>query len=198
MVASVDLELAQRQQQTENSHIDDKIEYSGPKWYVQFQSILSVQVFTRNWKLQHGKEEFIERCAFFNSFFFVFFAYRSSHSWRYLMSQWPEISQTIALLVIAIAIWTLCWILMPTVWTIDSAATRMVCLFVGAQICGIMLRILQWPEMLGMLGFGVLFANIGLANFNGYNNLEIFFRWVFYRVLYRRSVLLLLLLLFWS
>lgn len=32
MVASVDLELAQRQQQPDNRHIDDKIEYAGPKW----------------------------------------------------------------------------------------------------------------------------------------------------------------------
>lgn len=101
-----------------------------------------------------------------------------SYSWRYFMSHWPDISTTIALLAIGIITWTLAWILMPMIWTIDSIPTRMACLFVGAQICGIILRILQWPEMLGMLGFGVLFANIGFANFDGYNGVEAFCRWV--------------------
>lgn len=101
-----------------------------------------------------------------------------SYSWGYFMSHWPDISTTIALLAIGIITWTLAWILMPMVWTIDSVPTRMTCLFVGAQICGIFLRILQWPEMLGMLGFGVVFANIGFANFDGYNGVEVFCRWV--------------------
>lgn len=92
------------------------------------------------------------------------------------MGNWPEISQPIGLLAIGIVLWILGRILMPDYVSITSVLTRMFCLFVGAQICGIILRIIQWPEMLGMLGFGVLFANIGLANFDGFNEFEVFFR----------------------
>jgi len=32
------------------------------------------------------------------------------------------------------------------------------------------------PDMLGMLFFGVLYANVGLANFEGYQKFELFLR----------------------
>lgn len=95
------------------------------------------------------------------------------------MHHWSDTSQSITLLTIGALIWTLSFILIPTVATLNAVPTRMICLFVGAQISGIVLRFLQWPEMLGMLGFGVLFSNIGLANFDGYNEFEIFFRYLF-------------------
>lgn len=97
-------------------------------------------------------------------------------SWHYLKENWPEISQPIALLVNGIILWVLGRILIPDHMNIGGVPTRMICLFVGAQICGVFLRILQWPEMLGMLGFGIIYANIGLANFDGFNEFEIFFR----------------------
>lgn len=53
---------------------------------------------------------------------------------------------------------------------------RMIVLFIGAQMCGIALKLLQMPEMLGMLGFGVFFTNMGWANFDGYSELETFLR----------------------
>lgn len=52
----------------------------------------------------------------------------------------------------------------------------MAILFIGGQALGILLKLLQWPEMLGMIGFGMLFANMGCTNFDGYLQLEAFFR----------------------
>lgn len=92
------------------------------------------------------------------------------------MRNWPEISQPIGLLAIGIILFVLGRILIPEYTALASAPTRMICLFIGAQICGVFLRILQWPEMLGMLGFGILYANVGFADFDGYNEFEVFFR----------------------
>lgn len=52
----------------------------------------------------------------------------------------------------------------------------MAVLFIGGQMFGILLRLLNWPEMLGMVGFGVIFANLGCTDFTGYTELEAFFR----------------------
>lgn len=53
---------------------------------------------------------------------------------------------------------------------------RMTVLFIGAQIFGIIFKMIKLPEMLGMLIFGVLFTNMGFGDFTGYNNLEILLR----------------------
>lgn len=53
---------------------------------------------------------------------------------------------------------------------------RMAVLFIGAQIFGDIFKMIKLPEMLGMLGFGVIFTNMGFGNFTGYNVLEIFLR----------------------
>ncbi|XP_055312721.1 putative SLC9B1-like protein SLC9B1P1 isoform X3 [Sitodiplosis mosellana] len=102
--------------------------------------------------------------------------YKGPKCWRYLVRYWSEISQPLALLGIGLIIWTLGKILLPAYITLDSAPTRMAVLFIGGQIFGIVLRLLNWPEMLGMIGFGMLFANVGYANFDGYTELEAFFR----------------------
>lgn len=65
---------------------------------------------------------------------------------------------------------------MPDYVTFTSAPTRMAVLFIGGQAFGVLLRLLQWPEMLGMIGFGVIFANVGCTDFTGYTEVEAFFR----------------------
>lgn len=92
------------------------------------------------------------------------------------MNNWPIASQPLALLGIAVLIWTLERILLPEYSTFASAPTRMALLFIGGQSFGVVLRLLQWPEMLGMIGFGVLFANLGYADFDGFVGFEAFFR----------------------
>lgn len=96
------------------------------------------------------------------------------------MRHWPEISQPLALLAIGLITWTLGMILLPAYVTLSSAPTRMATLFIGGQAFGIVLRLVNWPEMLGMIGFGVFFANVGYANFDGYTQLEAFFRYAFH------------------
>lgn len=93
------------------------------------------------------------------------------------MRHWPDISQPLALLAIGIIVWMLGKMLLPAYITLSSAPTRMTVLFIGGQMFGIVLRLLNWPEMLGMIGFGMLFANFGYANFDGYTKLEAFFRY---------------------
>lgn len=53
---------------------------------------------------------------------------------------------------------------------------RIVLLFVGAQISGILVTFIHLPDMLGMLFFGMLYTNLGLANFEGYERFEVFLR----------------------
>lgn len=92
------------------------------------------------------------------------------------MKNWPVASQPLALLAIWAVIWTLEKILLPEYSKFSSAPTRMALLFIGGQAFGVVLRLLNWPEMLGMIGFGVFFANLGYANFDGFMELEAFFR----------------------
>lgn len=53
---------------------------------------------------------------------------------------------------------------------------RMSFLFVGAQLCGILITFVNLPEMLGMIFFGILFSNLGLGNFDSISALETFLR----------------------
>lgn len=53
---------------------------------------------------------------------------------------------------------------------------RIALLFVGAQMSGILVTFIYLPDMLGMLFFGVLYANVGLADFEGYAKFEGFLR----------------------
>lgn len=92
------------------------------------------------------------------------------------MKHWPDASQPLALLFLSVIIWTLCRLLLSEYTTIDSAPIRMAILFIGAQICGVILRLLHLPEMLGMLGFGVFFTNMGWGDFTPYQSLESIFR----------------------
>lgn len=92
------------------------------------------------------------------------------------MKHWPVASQPLALLFLCLIVWTLCRILLPDSTTIESVPMRMAILFIGAQICGVVLRLLQLPEMLGMLGFGVFITNMGWGDFTPYQPLESFFR----------------------
>lgn len=93
------------------------------------------------------------------------------------MKHWPDVSQPLSLLFLCVIVWTLFRILLPEYTAIHAVPMRMAILFVGAQICGVVLRAMQLPEMLGMLGFGVFFTNMGWGDFTPYQSLESFFRY---------------------
>jgi len=87
-----------------------------------------------------------------------------------------DFTQLVALLGIFLLVWCLGYVLFPTWCAPDTAFMRMIFLFVGAQICGILITYIKLPDMLGMLFFGVLYTNLGLGNFSDVQPLEAFLR----------------------
>lgn len=100
--------------------------------------------------------------------FFVFLLYR----WKYIVRHWPSISQPIALGFIFFLLWGLAYTVLPDYTTPNTVIMRMTFLFVGAQICGLLVSSVGLPDMLGMLFWGVFYTNVGLGNFHGYEGLE--------------------------
>lgn len=92
--------------------------------------------------------------------------------WKKIVNHWPTISQPIAILFIIFLIWGLAYTILPEYTKPNSVIIRMSFLFVGAQICGLIVTVLRLPDMLGMLFWGVLYTNIGLGDFQGYEGLE--------------------------
>ncbi|XP_037956938.1 sodium/hydrogen exchanger 9B1-like isoform X1 [Teleopsis dalmanni] len=96
--------------------------------------------------------------------------------WQYLVRHWPVSSQPLALLGIFVLLWTIADIYLPEYAKASSVIMRIVLLFVGAQITGILVTFLRLPDMLGMLFFGVVYTNVGLADFSGYQKFEAILR----------------------
>ncbi|XP_022230053.2 sodium/hydrogen exchanger 9B1 isoform X2 [Drosophila obscura] len=102
--------------------------------------------------------------------------YKGPKWWRHIVLHWSLISEHVALLVIFLGIWAMAWILLREFSEPQTVIMRIAFLFVGAQISGILVTFVHLPDMLGMLFFGVLYANLGLANFEGYQGFELFLR----------------------
>ncbi|XP_059218375.1 sodium/hydrogen exchanger 9B2 [Stomoxys calcitrans] len=102
--------------------------------------------------------------------------YKGPKVWQYLVRNYPVSSQPLAILLIFIGLWTLGYFLMPQYAGPNTVIMRIVLLFVGAQTAGILVTFINLPDMLGMLFFGVLYANVGLADFTGYAKFEGFLR----------------------
>ncbi|KAG4068619.1 hypothetical protein HA402_002310 [Bradysia odoriphaga] len=102
--------------------------------------------------------------------------YDGPKSWKFIVKNWPAISEPTALLFIIVLTWGLAYTILPEHTTPNTVIMRMIFLFVGAQICGQFVTLLRLPDMLGMLFWGVLYANIGLGNFHGYHGLEAILR----------------------
>lgn len=92
------------------------------------------------------------------------------------MKNWRFISQPVTLLFIFLLLWGISYSILPEYTKPNSPIMRILFLFVGAQICGIFVGLTGLPDMLGMLFWGVLYKNIGLGDFTGYESLEIFLR----------------------
>ncbi|XP_017847791.1 sodium/hydrogen exchanger 9B1 [Drosophila busckii] len=98
--------------------------------------------------------------------------YKGPKWWRVLVLHWPLVSEHVALLAIFLALWAMLYIVLPNYAAPDTVIMRIVLLFVGAQIMGLMVTFLSLPDMLGMLLFGVVYGNVGLAYFEGYGMFE--------------------------
>ncbi|KAL5284996.1 SLC9B2.2 family protein [Megaselia abdita] len=102
--------------------------------------------------------------------------YMGPKIWRRIVKNWPTISQPLAILLIVLVLWTISYSILPQYSHPESTIMRIIFLFVGAQISGIIVTFIKLPDMLGMLFFGVLYTNVGLADFSGFGGLEAFLR----------------------
>lgn len=89
------------------------------------------------------------------------------------MRRWPHrLSEPLTLYVILVLGWALAYTLFPEHMSPDGVLGRMLMLFGGGQLCGYAVQAVGVPDMLGMIGWGVLWANVGLADFGEYSGLE--------------------------
>ncbi|KAL9897502.1 na[+]/H[+] hydrogen antiporter 2 isoform 1-T5 [Glossina fuscipes fuscipes] len=102
--------------------------------------------------------------------------YKGPKIWLYLVRNWPIMSEPLAIIFIFLSLWTIGYILMPTYALPHTVVMRIIFLFIGAQTIGVLFTFIQLPDMLGMLFFGVLYANLGWANFKDYEKFEAFLR----------------------
>ncbi|XP_059610429.1 putative SLC9B1-like protein SLC9B1P1 isoform X2 [Phlebotomus argentipes] len=96
--------------------------------------------------------------------------------WNKTVKHWPVISQPLSLLVIFLLMWGVGYSVVPQYTSPDSPFMRMVFLFIGGQTCGILVSFVGLPDMLGMIGWGVFYRNIGLGTFVGLQGLEAILR----------------------
>uniref|UniRef100_A0A2M4AMQ4 Putative cation proton antiporter n=2 Tax=Anopheles triannulatus TaxID=58253 RepID=A0A2M4AMQ4_9DIPT len=90
---------------------------------------------------------------------------------------WPIVSQPLALLTVFALLWAIAAAILPPELSHPSGGLmRLLFLFVGAQTCGVLVSLTGLPDMLGMLFWGVLYANVGWADFAGYQRVEVFLR----------------------
>lgn len=95
------------------------------------------------------------------------------YRWKFLVRHWPHrISESLVVYLCAALGWAIGYTLFPEYCSFDSALGRMAFLFAGGQLCGWAVEAIGVPDMLGMIGWGVLFANAGLADFAGLGRLE--------------------------
>lgn len=100
---------------------------------------------------------------------------RSSKS--IFVRNWPIVSQPLALLAIFALLWGIAYSVLPRELTEPNTPfMRLWFLFVGAQISGILVSLTGLPDMLGMLFWGVLYTNVGWAEFQGLQKVEVFLR----------------------
>lgn len=107
----------------------------------------------------------------------IFFHCACTYRWLYLVTHWPISSQPVGLLCIYFLLWAIGRTLFPEHTYPSSVLMRMSFLFVGAQLCGILITFVRLPEMLGMVCFGILFTNLGWGNFSEVSGLETLLRY---------------------
>lgn len=92
--------------------------------------------------------------------------------WRSFIKNWHLISQPLAILMILALMWGIGFSLVPDLVQPRTPIMRIIFLFVGAQVCGIIVDLMGLPDMLGMLFWGVFYTNVFGGNFLGLGGLE--------------------------
>lgn len=73
---------------------------------------------------------------------------------------------------ILLCIWSAALALLPEHTMPSSPFMRMAFLFLGAKLCGVIVALFGIPDLLGMMFWGILYRNIGLADFEDYEAVE--------------------------
>jgi hypothetical protein len=82
----------------------------------------------------------------------------------------------LALLVAFLLFWGIISSMFPGKVYGDSTIMRLIFLIIGGDFFGKILLLFGLPDILGMIGFGIFFRNIGWGDFSGYEKLESFLR----------------------
>lgn len=82
----------------------------------------------------------------------------------------------LAILVILLFLWSVGMSILPNYTQPDSTFMRLIFLFVGAKLLGIIVAFFGIPDLLGMMIWGVFYRNIGFGEFEGYEEVESFLR----------------------
>ena len=97
-------------------------------------------------------------------------------SWRSFTDKWPENSQTLALFILFLLMWGILYASQPHLAEPTSSLMRLLFLFVGAQLCAIVVSQFGVPDMLGMIFWGILYRNVGFADYEDMSKAEAFLR----------------------
>lgn len=99
--------------------------------------------------------------------------YDGPAAWQWCVRHWPDpLSERLVVYVCVLLGWAIAYTYAPAVFGVQAPLGRMALLFGGAQLCGWTVAALGVPDMLGMIGWGVLWANVGWADFEGWSPLE--------------------------
>ena len=84
----------------------------------------------------------------------------------------------VALFVTFLLMWGILYSIQPHLAMPAGNFMRFLFLFVGAQLCAIVVTQFGVPDMLGMIFWGILYRNVGLADYGEMAKVESFLRWV--------------------
>lgn len=99
--------------------------------------------------------------------------YDGPAAWQWIVRHWPHpLSERLLVYVCLLLGWAIAFTYAPAEFGAQGSLGRMVLLFGGAQLCGWTVAACGVPDMLGMIGWGVMWANVGWADFEGWSALE--------------------------
>ena len=84
----------------------------------------------------------------------------------------------VALFVTFLLMWGIVYSIQPHLAMPAGNFMRFLFLFVGAQLCAIVVTQFGVPDMLGMIFWGILYRNVGLAEYGEMAKVESFLRYV--------------------
>lgn len=98
------------------------------------------------------------------------------NSAAYIHRHWHVSSQYLSLLIGFLLFWGIISSILPGQVLGSSSIMRLIFLIMGGDVFGKVLLFFGLPDILGMIGFGIFYRNIGWGEFEGLEKLESFLR----------------------